>query len=292
MVFSNRVDRVCLDSVISFPTFASGDVLSGLTLKIRAIRMNLLDHPQSAHQAAYALSTLIADGATLEESLNFVYEGFAGLLPYDRIGFADVDLSAGTITARWSRSKGAARMRPGFSAPVAGSSLQFVLQQRRPRILNDLPGYLMRRPKSASTRLMVMEGVKSSMTCPLHIGQAPVGLLFLSSYSTDTYNDSHLQIWKDVAVTLAMLIRSTMPRTTTSGPPSTADACDPEPGSDLVVELISGLRPGMTLRDPLCLPGGALLIAAETVLTQPLIDGVIGLRKSGVLPAAPVKVLT
>ena len=136
-----------------------------------------------------------------------------------------------------------------------------------------------------------MEGVKSSMTCPLHLGEVPVGLLFMSSYQTDTYNDSHVQIWKEVAVTLAMLIRSTMPRVATPTGSDTSMAGNGSSETEPVFLMLSGLRPGMRLLEPLCLPGGALLIAAGTELTQPLIDGVISLRKRGAVPAAPVSVV-
>ena len=43
-------------------------------------------------------------------------------------------------------------LKVGYAAALEGSSLQSIIESRRPRILNDLVAYLREHPQSESTR--------------------------------------------------------------------------------------------------------------------------------------------
>ncbi|MCB1625638.1 MAG: GGDEF domain-containing protein, partial [Pseudomonadales bacterium] len=109
----------------------------------------------------FQLSSKIVAGGTLEESLEYIYQGFHDLIPYDRIGYADVDIANKTARARWAKANGQILLRNGYSASLVGSSLSLVIENRRPRVLDNLPAYLESRPNSYSTKMMVAEGIKS-----------------------------------------------------------------------------------------------------------------------------------
>ncbi|MCM2321696.1 MAG: GAF domain-containing sensor histidine kinase [Oligoflexia bacterium] len=146
----------------------------------------------------------INSGLSLDEVLEHVFSSFHGLIPFDRIGVALIDEKAGTVHAHWAKSRGIElKMSRGYSAPLAGSSLQQVLETGEPRVLNDLEEYLREHPASHSTRLIVEEGLRSSLTCPLFAMDRPVGFIFFSSSRKNAYSCNHTEIFQQLSGTLS-----------------------------------------------------------------------------------------
>ncbi|TBR25338.1 GAF domain-containing protein, partial [bacterium] len=159
------------------------------------------------YESLNALSRELNSGVVLEEVLERIYASFRRVIPYDRIGFALLEDGGRTLRAHWAKMEYAnPSLTKGYSAPMAGSSLQRVLETRRPRILNDLRAYLVEHPQSASTRLMVDEGVLSSLTCPLRVEGRSVGFLFFSSRYARTYEDAHVATFLQVADTVSAIV--------------------------------------------------------------------------------------
>ena len=146
-------------------------------------------------------------GRTFEEILGHVWEHFDGLIPYDRIGVAIVDDDGVRVRASWTKTRaGEPRLGLGFSLPFGSTSLADVAAQQRPRVINDLPGYLAQHPASVSTRLIVEEGMCSSLTCPLVGSKGVFGFLFFSSTRHDAYRDEHVDLYLQLAGHLATTI--------------------------------------------------------------------------------------
>ncbi len=248
----------------------------------------VIDHSASPIlDSLYALSSRIVKGATLEESLEFVFDSFQDLVPYDRIGYAEIDIAHQTATSRWAMSRGTVLLRVGYTAPLAGSSLSIVLEQRQPRILNNLPRYLEIRPNSRSTRLIVGEGIQSSMTCPLFANDEPLGFLFFSSVSVDAYTDLHVKLLKEVSNQLALLLLLSKKTLVTFPPPNSKV----KPSPEIKERSLSQLRPGMLLESPLFLDNGTLLLGSGVTLTEQAIDRLVVLHTKGFMRINSVRVL-
>jgi len=145
------------------------------------------------------LSRAVSGGATVDGLLDFIYEHARTHLPYNRIGYAAVEAESGRVVARWARSDRRACLRLGFAAPLEGSSLAGVLETGKPRILNDLAAYLREHPRSLSTRLIVKEGMRSSLTCPLSVRGKHIGFLFFSSTDVGAYRPEHVTFIEQIA---------------------------------------------------------------------------------------------
>jgi signal transduction histidine kinase len=153
------------------------------------------------------LTVQINSGLLLDQILAEVYLDFHAIIPYNRIGFALLEESGKVLRSRWVKTdREAVRLGAGFSAKMEGSSLQGILESRQPRILNNLVEYLETKPGSASTRLIIEEGYRSSLTCPLVANGAPVGFIFFSSIEADTYARVHVEVFQQIAEQLSVIV--------------------------------------------------------------------------------------
>lgn len=261
---------------------------------------------RSLEDQMFRLSAAIVGGVDLFQALDLIYESFADLVPYDRIGFAEIDSDGTRATARWARSKERLLLRVGYSAPLAGSSLSVVLAQKRPRVLNNLPEYLKHRPGSKSTGLIVNEGCKSSMTCPLYQNDIPVAFLFFTSFQTDTYTEDHVRLLKHLAMQIAMLLMISKTKLTSAPRSSpgktirsrkqTAGEIKPNPITASAVQaesdrrFLSQLKPGMVLLESIRMQSGALVVPAGTELTETSIDRLIAMNTKGFLKIQQLRI--
>jgi signal transduction histidine kinase len=111
------------------------------------------------------------------------------------------------VRACWAKSdQPVLKLTKGYSAPLAGSSLETIMTTGQPRIINDLLEYLEQKPDSDSSRLIVAEGMRSSLTCPLIANGIPVGFIFFSSIEPNTYADAHVDIFKRIAGQLSVIV--------------------------------------------------------------------------------------
>ncbi len=149
----------------------------------------------------------INTGLLLDEVLDSVFESFRPIIPYNRIGVSLIEENINVVRARWARSDAPVmKITEGYSAPLEGSSLQTIIDTNQPRIINDLEDYLLKHPNSESTQLIVEEGMRSSLTCPLIAMNSPVGFMFFSSMRTDTYRNLHIEMFMQIAHQLSTII--------------------------------------------------------------------------------------
>ncbi len=185
---------------------ASGDELGQLGLGLAELA-SALERRFAEMGRLAAIAQNINEGLVLDEVLDHIFVSFDGVIPFDRIGFAVLSEDASRVVLRWTRSKSQTiELKQSYSAPLAGSSLERILQTGEPRIINDLETYLRSHPDSESTRRIVMEGMRSSLTCPLVAMGKAIGFLFFSSMAPHCYRDAHVGIYRQLAGQLSLVV--------------------------------------------------------------------------------------
>lgn len=184
----------------------SNEKLERLGASLRALAQALAKR-QHELETLTRITTRINSGLLLDEILDGVFTDFRDVIPYDRIGFALLEEEGRVLRARWARTTlPTVHLHRGYKASMAGSSLQAIIETGQPRIINDLAEYLRQKPESASSRLVVREGVRSSLTCPLIANGVPVGFIFFSSASVGAYRDEHVDRYLQIAEQLSVIV--------------------------------------------------------------------------------------
>ncbi|MEN6626986.1 MAG: GAF domain-containing sensor histidine kinase [Candidatus Sumerlaeia bacterium] len=154
-----------------------------------------------------AITERINAGLMLEDVLNYIYDSCHAIIPYQRIGLALLDEGGENVYSRWARAGyDEVRLPAGYKAPLEGSSLRRIIETGEPRIINDLEAHLAAHPESDSTRRILSEGIRSSLTCPLVANGKPIGFLFFSSTAAGTYRDAHVGLFRQIAGQVALAI--------------------------------------------------------------------------------------
>lgn len=153
------------------------------------------------------LSEEIVQGVYRDEVLDHIFESFRDVIPYDRIGCALLENQDQTVRSRWARADyPVIRIRAGFAAKIDQSSLQTIIETGQPRIINDTVAYLKAHPNSTATKLIVAEGIRSSLTCPLIAMGRPIGFLFFSSREPFCYETIHQETFTRVASMVSIAV--------------------------------------------------------------------------------------
>ncbi len=181
-------------------------------LIVRNVALEDVQHLQSSLTARERsvleiINQKVAAAESLEKIVDFVFDSTRDIFPCDRISIALLEDKNTRITSRCVRTAySPALLQDGYSEGIGGTSLKDVLGSGKTRIISDLPAYLAGKPASKSTKLLVQEGVQSSMTCPLLVEGRTVGFLFRSSRNLNAYDDYQVMLQNQVAERLSQSV--------------------------------------------------------------------------------------
>lgn len=188
------------------PAFPEGTLSDPLGIELRILAATL-EQRCSEVELLQNIMHEVASGLLVDDVLDRIYERFHSIIPYNRMGLALLSEDRTTLTQCWLRSDAdEVILRRGFSAPIGNSSLQQVMATGQPRILNDLEAYLAELPSSHSTRMMIKEGMRSNLACPLVAQGKPIGFLFFASRQKNVYQHLHQQIFMQIAAQVSILV--------------------------------------------------------------------------------------
>lgn len=127
--------------------------------------------------------------------LNYIYLSFSEFIPYSHIGIALLKEDNTILQASYGISDKSICELPkklvGIKAELSKTSLENIINNNVPRVINDLEHYT-ENSKTEYNRLLIKYGIKSSITLPLTINQKPIGVIFFSSIYKNVYKEEHI----------------------------------------------------------------------------------------------------
>ena len=149
----------------------------------------------------------IAARPSLRAIVDYLFDNTQELIPCDRMGLAFIDEHSVFVTSYYNRaSYDRLRIDQGYREGLRGSTLTEVLHSGLPRIINDLEAYVKDHPRSRSSKLLIKEGVRSSLTCPLIVEGRVVGFIFRSSRTPYTYGPNHIELQMAITERLSQAV--------------------------------------------------------------------------------------
>ncbi|MFW6255379.1 MAG: sensor histidine kinase, partial [Candidatus Sumerlaeota bacterium] len=144
---------------------------------------------------------------SLEGIMDFLFDETCNMMPCDRIGLAFLEENQRRVTSHLVRALyEPIHLKKGYTQDIRDSSLEPILAGNEIRIIRDLQHYSAENPDSVSTRLILREGVRSSMTCPLVVDGRQVGFFFRSSRHVNAYQDHDVDLFAAVAHRLSQAV--------------------------------------------------------------------------------------
>jgi signal transduction histidine kinase len=180
--------------------FSAGSADAATVGERSAREQDILDH----------INRKVAAAESLESLVDFLFEAVQPIFDCDRIGVSFVEEGGARLVAHHARAGyEPVLIRKGYAEELAGSSLAQVIASGQPRIIGDLSAYLSQHPSSRSTSILVGEGVRSNMTCPLRVEGRVVGVLFFSSRRPFAYEPRHVALHLAIAERLGQAVEKT-----------------------------------------------------------------------------------
>ncbi|MNS20436.1 Alkaline phosphatase synthesis sensor protein PhoR [compost metagenome] len=171
--------------------------------------LDAVDRPPRSHAEPHEellrVAVALNRGSTPEELTDILFETLNDLVPHDRIGLAKVT-SPGVLSVQHVRSRFPIVWGKGASAPLAGSSLAPILDERKIRVIEDLAAYERDHPESRTASRMLAEGMRSSLALPVFIGLQPVGVVFFSSARPRAFKPRHVDFVRMLAAAIGIAL--------------------------------------------------------------------------------------
>lgn len=160
---------------------------------------------ENFYRSLVELYEMLNIGSNVNETFDFISRSFKDYVPFDRISVALLDSNA-NIYLHSSFEDYTPVLKPGYNKKVLETSLDDIISTKKPRVINDYNKYIKSNPNSESAKLMLKEGIKSSIAYPLVASDICLGVMFFSSKTSGVYNEQHVNLARMIANNMAIIV--------------------------------------------------------------------------------------
>ncbi len=164
------------------------------------------DITPSEREGLDLINRRVAAGDSLGDIIDFLFARISRLIPCDRLSVAFLEDGLDRMTLFHAASGGARGLDEGYSADISRSSLGEIFRGGTPRVIDDLAVYSREKSQGETTRLLLTEGMRSSLTWPLAVDGRPAGVLFCNSKTPGAYGEREIAILGEIAERIAQAV--------------------------------------------------------------------------------------
>lgn len=144
------------------------------------------------------------------EILKYIFNSFSEFIPYTHIGVALVDDNKKIIRAAYGISSDYHKNLPakliGYQTSIKTTSLGEIIRTGKYRVINDLEDYLKGKKINEYNKILLQEGIRSSITFPLKNNDDVIGIIFFSSNTKNIYTKTHIDFLNTLANSITLSI--------------------------------------------------------------------------------------
>ncbi|HOJ27576.1 MAG TPA: response regulator [Spirochaetota bacterium] len=167
----------------------------------RAVESKLLKEERDRYiQQLTYLNDIIGflnKGVSLEQIFDIIASRMKKAIPFNRLAIALIN-DAGLVETTLVSSDKPVLIKPGATFPLEESSLVLVAQTKKYDIISDLEEYS-KKHNSEKARLLLQEGMQSTMTVPLVVGGRLKGFLLFASCNKNAFAPEHVQFAETIS---------------------------------------------------------------------------------------------
>lgn len=137
----------------------------------------------------------VAGSKSLDEILDFIFEEIKKIIPCDRIDVAFIEEDNQRMVIEFVKSDyEPVYLKKGFASDIIGGSIQKVFLSGMPSVINDMELHSKINPMSESARMLLKEGIRSSMVCPLKSEDRYIGMFMCRSRKVNAYGNHQISL--------------------------------------------------------------------------------------------------
>lgn len=144
---------------------------------------------------------------SFEGILNYIFSTFSEFIPYSHIGIALLKEDGKVLEASYGISDPLLNDLPkklvGLRAEICNTSLETIVKDGTPRVINDLEKYT-KNKSSDYNKILLDAGIKSSITLPLKVNEKPIGIIFFSNVKKNVYKGEHIDFLTTLSNSIAI----------------------------------------------------------------------------------------
>jgi hypothetical protein len=149
----------------------------------------------------------VAGAGTLEETIDFLFNETRKIMSCDRIDVAlTEDDNRRMVLHHVKTGYERVFLAKGYTTDIVGGSIQRVFNYGFPSVIQDMEEHSRKNPHSESARLLVNEGIRSSMVCPLVVDDRAVGMLMCRSKNINAYTSHEVCLNREFAERLSQAV--------------------------------------------------------------------------------------
>ena len=165
------------------------------------------DFTPDEKQVLDLINQRVAGAVDLGEIIDLLFDETRKIMSCDRIDVAFVEDDNRRMVLYYVKTDyEPLYLMKGFASDIIGGSIQRVFQYGYPSVIDDMEEHARQNPQSDSARLLVKEGIRSSMVCPLAVDDRPIAMLMCRSKKAGAYGAHEVRLHLGFAARLSQAV--------------------------------------------------------------------------------------